>query len=460
MRIAIISPPLGKDGKKSADIQIIAPPVLEYLAILTQKIRPDIQIDLINANKEEFSADTLDADVAAFSALTPYAPWAYKHADIIRKKGIKVIIGGMHVTALPEEGKKHADSIIVGEAESVWQDVLMDAEANKLLPFYYGERLPLDGFIKRDTGLLKSEYRFDSFFTARGCPYRCTFCSVRKFFGDTVRYRPIEDVIRDVAASPKRMLMNLDDNIWGVNINRSIEMYKEMANNAKGKRWFGQADLITVQHKKGDELLKWAKRSGLTTVMVGWESENPGSLEEYNAETKQGKNRIDAIKKIKNYGIDVILFIMVGGRSEGLYDYKRVIDLCDKLSVCAHPVMLMPYPGTELYEQYKNYLIPDIGWDRFDGSTGLFYHDDPEMTPENREVALLWLWKEIFTWQRILKSIAKISLKGFPMAHFNSLMFQWAHQRAFREYTGYVLGDRKEIISGDFDYLKRRLMKL
>lgn len=459
MKLTIISPPFGKGGTKSVGIQVIAPPVLEYLAILAQKIRPDIEIELIDANKEDFDADKINTDIAAFSALTPYAPWVYKQADMIRTRGIKVIIGGMHVTALPEEGKQHADSIVVGEAESVWENILEDAEKNKLLPFYYGERLPLDGFVKRDTGLLKASYRFDSFFTARGCPYRCTFCSVRKFFGDTMRYRPISEVVHDVAASPKNMLMNIDDNIWGININRSIELYKELSENVKGKYWFGQADLITVQHKNGDELLKWTKRSGLTTVMVGWESENTKSMEEYNANTKQGRNRIDAVKKIKGYGIDVVLFIMVGSRSENLDDYKRIVDLCDKLHVCAHPVMLIPYPGTELYEQYKDYLIPNIGWDRFDGSTSLFYHDNPEMTPENREIALLWLWKEIFRWQRILKSISRISLKGFPMAHFNSFMFQWAHQRAFKEYADYVLGDKKEIIAGDFDYLKGQLIK-
>lgn len=456
MKLTIISPPFGKGGTKSDSMQM-APPILEYLAILTQNIRPDIQVELIDANKEDFDVNAIDADVAAFSTLTPQALWVYKMTDAIRKKGVKVIIGGMHVTALPDEGKQHADSIIIGEAESAWKNVLEDAEDNKLLPFYRGERFPLDGFIKRDTGLLKASYRFDSFFTARGCPYKCTFCSVRKFFGDTVRHRPIAEIVHDVATSPKRMLMNIDDNIWGININHSIELYKELARNVKGKWWFGQGDLLTPQHKKGDELLKWANESGLTTVMVGWESDNPASLEVYNAKTKQGKNRVDAIKKIRDYGIDVMMFIMVGSRSEDLDEYKKILGLCDKLNVSAHPVMLTPFPGTELYEQYKKYLIPDTGWDRFDGNTALFYHDDEDMTPSNREMALLWLRENLFIWQRILKSISKISLRGFPMAHFNSLMVQWAHRRAFKEYAEDVLGGKKEVIFGDFDDLKRRL---
>lgn len=430
MRITFITPPFGAKGAKSNSIPM-APPVLEYLATLTLHVRPDTQITLIDANREDFSADFIDADLVIFSSLTPQAPWVYRMADLLRKKGMKVIMGGMHVTVLPEEGKLHADSVVVGEAESVWGRVLEDAEKGRLAPFYYGERLSLEGLPKKVRGLLKSDYRFDSFFTSRGCPYHCTFCSVRRFFGDTVRYRPIRDVVEEISSSPKQVLMNIDDNIWGLDIDRSIELFKEISKGAKGKYWFGQGDLITVQKKKGDELLKWANLSGLTGVMVGWESSNIDSLEEYNAKTKQGKDRIDAIKKIRDYGIDVTLFIIVGGRNDDPSDYEGVLELCDRYALSAHPVMLTPYPGTELYDAYKEYLIEGLDWDDIDGNTALFRHDDPRMTPENRKQATLWLWESLYTWPRILRRIKKISRKGFPGAHINSLMMQWAYKRAF-----------------------------
>lgn len=433
MKLTIISPPFGEKGAKSDSLQM-APPILEYLATLTLKFRPDAQITLVDANREDLDTDSVDADLVAFSSLTPQAPWVYSTADSFRKRGLNVIIGGMHVTAMPEEGKLHADSIVMGEAESVWDKVLEDAKFKRLVPFYKGERLALDGLPKRVRGYLKSDYRFDSFFTTRGCPYHCTFCSVRRFFGDTVRYRPIGEVMDEVASSPNRMLMNIDDNIWGLNIDRSIELFKEMAEKVKGKYWFGQGDLITVQKKKGDELLYWANRSGLTTVMVGWESSNPASMKEFNAKAKQGRERVDAIKKIRDHGIDVMLFIMVGGRNDTLADYEGILELCDRLDVSAHPVMLTPFPGTELYDSYKELMIEGHGWDDFDGNTALFRHDDPAMTPVNREQATLWLREELFTWPRILRRISKISRRGFPMAQVNSFMLQWAHRRAFREY--------------------------
>lgn len=433
MKITIISPPFGEKGAKSDNLQM-APPILEYLVSLTLKERADAEVTLIDANREDFDVESINADLAAFSSLTPQAPWVYRTADLLRKKGIRVVIGGMHVTALPEEGKVHADSIVVGEAESVWGKVLEDAERGSLAPVYHGERLPLNNLPKRVRGYLKSNYRFDSFFTTRGCPYHCSFCSVRRFFGDTVRYRPIKDVVEEVASSPKRMLMNIDDNIWGLNIERSIDLFKEIAESVKGKYWFGQGDLITVQKKKGDELLSWANKSGLTTVMVGWESSNPSSLKEFSAEAKQGKDRVEAIKRIRGHGIDVMLFIMVGGRNDTLADYEGILDLCDRLDVSAHPVMLTPFPGTELYEEYKKYMLDGHDWGDFDGNTALFLHDEPEMSVENREQATLWLREKLFTWPRITRRIAKISRKGFPMAHLNSFMLQWAHRKAFREY--------------------------
>lgn len=130
-----------------------------------------------------------------------------------------------------------------------------------------------------------------------------------------------------------------------------------------------------------------------------------------------------------------MLFIMVGGRKDSMADYESILELCDRLDVSAHPVMLTPFPGTELYEEYREYLFDGLEWDDFDGNTALFSHDDPMMTPENREQAVLWIRESLFTWPRILRRIGKISRNGFPTAHVNSLMLQWAHRRAFREYA-------------------------
>ncbi|MDH4226407.1 MAG: cobalamin-dependent protein [Deltaproteobacteria bacterium] len=434
MKITIISPPFGKRGEKSDNLQM-APPILEYLASFISSIDPSADIELIDANREDVSADRLSANLFMFSSLTPQIPWVYKLSDELRRRGQKTVIGGMHATVLPAEARAHADAIVVGEAEAVLKGILADAASGCLKPVYTGERLELNGLPRRRRGLLKSKYRFDSFFTARGCPYGCTFCSVRKFLGAKVRYRPVEEVVAEVAESPYRMLMNIDDNIWGPDIKRATSLFDELKRSVKGKWWFGQADLATVQHEGGLKMLEAAGRSGLTTVMVGWESNDAMTLGGYDAKTKQGRDRIDALRKIRGSGIDVMLFVMVGARSESFDEFQRVLDICDTLDVAAHPVMLTPFPGTDLYEKYSSYMFRGVSWDDFDGNTALFEHDDKRMTPFNREQAVLWVRRELFTWPRILRRIWKISAKGFPMAHINSLMLQWAHRRAFGEYA-------------------------
>ena len=450
MKITLISPPFGEYVSPSRIMSLtrldeiqkseglpIAPPVLEYLAGLTEQVAPHVEVELIDANRDGLDIDAVDADLVGISVLTPQAPWSYRTADKLRARGKRVVLGGMHVTVLPEEAGAHADAVVIGEAESVWKELLEDAERRSLKKFYEGVQTPLEGLPSPKRGLLKTKYPMGSFFTARGCPFKCKYCSVYRFFGNNIRHRPIDDVIEEVAGSPYRMYWNVDDNIWGAGLERSIELYTELYRELSGtgskKWWIGSGDLTTVQTSKGEELLKWASRSGLTLVMVGWESENAASLAEWNAATKQGRLREDAVKRIKDHGIDVMMFLMVGGRKDTPDDYKRALEVCDRLGVMPHPMQVTPFPGTELYDDYTPYLIPDRGWEYYNGNRAVFTHDDPAMSVENREKALFWLRAEAFSPGRVIKRLLGLGLKGFPMTHVTSAMIQIPMSRAFRE---------------------------
>ncbi len=431
MKLLLVSPPFGEKGQMSKGLPI-APPVLEYLTGLTYQVRPDIEVELIDANKEQFDPEIIDADLVCFTVLTPQAPWVYQMADMLREAGKKVVLGGIHVTALPDEARQHADSIVLGEAENIWKEFLNDAEDNRLKPVYNGEFSELVGLPRPVTNLWNTKYVYGYFQTSRGCPYKCTFCSVHKFFGGKVRMRPINEVVEEVAASKWRLFWGIDDNIWGVNVERSIELYREMGKNVKGKWWFGSSDLKSVEHPRSYELLKCSRKAGLTAVLVGWESNNMTSLEEYKAVTKQGRERRDAIKKIREYGIEVMLFIMVGGRKDIREDFDGILKLCDELKVSAHPVMTTPFPGTELYDAYKPYLIKGLEWDSFDGNHAVFEH--PAMTAEYRENAIIKLRADLFTIPKIFQRIFQISWRGFPMSHITSWMIQYPQARAFKEF--------------------------
>jgi len=394
-----------------------------------------VDIQLIDANKEEFNPDELDADLVGFTVLTPQAPWVYRTADRLRAQGKQVLLGGIHVSALPDEAGLHADALVIGEAEEIWKDLLDDAEGKRLKPVYHGGFPELKGLPRPVTHLWKTNYVYGYFQTSRGCPHRCTFCSVHQFFGGKVRVRPIDEVIGEIAASKRRLFWGIDDNVWGVNMDYTIELYREMGKTLRGKSWFGSGDLVSVDHPRSSELLTNARKAGLTAVLVGWESNNIGSLEEYKATNKQGRQRRDAIRKIRDHGIEVMLFIMIGGRQDRPEDYEGILRLCDELKVSAHPVMTTPFPGTELYETYKPYLIPGHDWDSFDGNHAVFAHDDPRMSVEFREDAIVKLRAELFTLPRILSRIPQISWRGFPMSHITSWMIQFPQGRAFRQFA-------------------------
>jgi radical SAM superfamily enzyme YgiQ (UPF0313 family) len=432
VKLILISPPFGEKGQKSKGLPI-APPVLEYLTGLTYRIKPDVEVELIDANKETFDPGNTDADLFGFTVLTPQAPWVYRMSDRLREQGKQVVLGGIHVTALPDEAQRHADAIVLGEAENIWKDLLGDAEKRKLNPVYEGEFPDLIDLPKPVGDLWNTKYVYGYFQTSRGCPFSCTFCSVHKFFGGKVRMRPIDDVVKEVASSKWKLFWGIDDNIWGVNVKRSIELYEEMSKNIRRKWWFGSGDLTSVQHPRTDELLRNARRGGLTAVLVGWESNNMLSLEEYKAVSKQGRERRDAIKRIRDHGIEVMLFIMVGGRRDTREDFDDIMKLCDELKVSAHPVMTTPFPGTELYVMYKPYLIKGLDWDSYDGNKAVFEH--PTMTTEEREDDIVKLRADLFTIPKILQRMSQVSWKGFPMSHITSWMIQFPQGRAFKEFA-------------------------
>ncbi|HHL40007.1 MAG TPA: B12-binding domain-containing radical SAM protein [Deltaproteobacteria bacterium] len=448
MKLTLISPPFGEAVRSSRLMSMtgldeiqkseglpIAPPVLEYLAGLTGKVAPHVEVELVDANRQDLDVSALDADVVGFTVLTPQAPWVYRRADELRSMGRKVVLGGMHVTVLPREAAAHADAVIIGEAESCWGECLSDAEAGRLKPFYRGVRAGLEDLARPRRGLLATRYPMGSFFTARGCPFKCAYCSVYRFFGNAIRHRPIEDVVAEVAESPYWMFWNVDDNIWGAGMDRSIRLYTELYRELSGMRkwWIGSGDLVSPQHSRGRELLKWARRSGLTLVMVGWETENAASLAEWNALLKQGGRRREAVRMIRDHGIDVMLFIMVGGRRDTPDDFKRALDISDELGCMIHPMMVTPFPGTDLYELYRPYLIAGRGWEYYNGNRAVFEHDDPAMSVENREKALFWLRAEAFSASRIMGRLWELGPRGFPMTHVTSAMIQVPMGRAFRE---------------------------
>lgn len=416
MKVSIIKPPMPFGWTP------VAPPVLEYLGALTKQAEPDAELQLIDGSAAPQAPIEAEGDLAGISILTATAVPGYGIADALRKKGTKVVIGGMHASALPEEAKGHADAVVVGEAESVWPEVLRDARRGSLKPFYYGERLPLTDIPTPLYGQLRGRYRFRAVFTSRGCPYNCTFCSVKQFFGGDIRYRPINDVVRDVEAIPGSLYLNSDESVWSGKLQRAIDLFSALKGGKK--RWLGFGSLGAVESPQGDTLLKAAHESGLITLWVGWDALSDDGLRAYHANGKIGRNREDAIRRIKDHGIDVSLFLMLGGRADTIADFDRTLDVADRLGVSIHPSLVVPYPGTKLYEEYDRVIDKTMGWEYYTGSYAVFDHPLPAMTKDVREEKFYEVSLQLLSLRRLFRHLKEMPFAGFPAAHMVSLMSQ------------------------------------
>jgi len=425
MKLAIIFPPLPFGWAP------IAPPILEYLAALTRRFDPSIEIRLISASATPEAFDTLECDLAAISILTPTAVPGYRIAEKLRLKGIKVVFGGFHASAMPEEAKSYGDAVVIGEAETAWPEVLRDFRSGGMKPFYHGEHLELNDLPTPIYGLLKGKEQFRIVNTSRGCPYNCTFCSVKPFMGADIRFRPIDHVVRDVAAIPEKMYINGDENIWWQGFEqRAIDMFTALK--GSGKKWMGFGSLRPVLTPAGSRMLNAARESGMLTAWVGWDAISDDALTAYKADGKVGVDRERAIRTLKDHGIDVSLFYMLGGREDSLDDFKRSVELCDRLGVSMHPSLLVPYPGTELARQYEPYIYKNLGWEYYTGAYALFEHPDPAMTAEVREENFHRTFLELLSLPRVLKHMVRIPLAGFPHAHIISLMSQLPIRKGVR----------------------------
>lgn len=308
-----------------------------------------------NITHEDYSA--LPApDLVGITAFTSQAERAYAIATEFRKRGSPVVIGGIHATMCPEEASEWVDSIVVGEAESVWHEVIEDTTRGHLKTVYNGTRISLDSMPMARHDLLPTGYQFGSIQTTRGCPLACGFCSVSAFNGRQYRRRPIEDVIREFQSIREKLILVVDDNFIGTSpshIARTKELLRAIIAAKIRKKWIAQA---TINLGDDDELLTLAAKAGCIGVFIGFETTSPEGLKEINKKInlRKSKDIRNSVRRIHKHGIAIVGSFIIGldvdkkGVGSSIAEAAQRYGL-DTINV----VFLTPLPGTSLWEDMR-----------------------------------------------------------------------------------------------------------
>lgn len=441
MKIKLIFPK--KPGDPGA-MGVTVPYVLPHMAAITP---PGHDVSLVNLFKEKLDLSD-QPDLVGISVMTPMAEQAYEIADLCRARGIKVALGGHHVSAMPYEAKRHADAVVVGEAEDTWPALVRDMEAGGLKEFYVAGPLYDNGGFPADRTfhvqgrpalddlplprreLLKDRYFFDSIVTTRGCPYQCRFCGTSRFYGGTVRHRPVERVADEVRRMGRFWLM-ADDDIFGDTAYR-LKLYERLSRLKRFMRWHGAGSLAVLYDRSGDEMLRLARESGLDAVFVGLESAEAETLhgERITPKLRQGdtidfRKTAEGITRIKAHGITALGFFVLGFDTDGRETFDKTLRLCDETGVVPIPFLLMPLPGTPLWDDYESRLLPGLAWGKWDAVHAIYRH--PTLSVREREEMLYRLRRSSYTFGRVVRR-----LRGYtPGTAFFSLMMQMGLRRSF-----------------------------
>lgn len=408
MRVVLIAPaaPSYIWRKKRAAFTI-PPLALPLLAAFTPR---EIELRLVDEAVEDVDLN-LDADLVGLSLMTASAVNGYSLADHFRSRKISVVLGGVHPSMVPEEALQHGDSVVIGEGEHLWPQVLEDAARGNLQRIYQGDSfLSLEALPPPRWDLLRAKRYFipRTIQTSRGCPMGCSFCSVSTFFGRKYRFRPIGQVLDEIRAHNRRLLLFVDDDMAG-NPDYAKELFAALI--PLHKKWIGQSALTIADDP---ELLDLAARSGCIGLLVGFESISPDVLRSIGKKVHLRRRYEESIRKLHARGIHIQGSFIFGFDGDTPDIIRSTVKFAKENRLTGvNYCHLTPFPGTRLFEDLeKEGRIFHHNWSKYDRQNIVF--QPRHFQPQELQDWIFWAYRQTYNlrslWQRRPFSFQHFSL--------------------------------------------------
>ena len=397
MKVLRLIAPANRDSGDAPYKKGLFPPLsLAAVAAVT----PDSwEVEAVDEAVEPHHFDR-SADLVGITAITSVAPRAYEIARQYQARGVPVVMGGMHATALPGEALQHVDAVVAGEAENVWHQVLDDASNGRMKGVYASDKRPCLKdlpFARKDIFDPARYLTVNLVQTSRGCPHACSFCAVSRFFGRSYRVRPVDQVLREVETLGKKLVLFVDDNIAGHRA-RAKELFRQLS----GLRiqWFGQTSLAIA---RDEEMLDLAADSGCVGLFIGFESLSDANLKEMGkAAVNRVEGFLEAIRRIHQRGIGIEGAFIFGLDNDDDSVFRQTVEFAQRARLAlAQFGIITPFPGTPLYESLDSAgRIVDADWSKYTISNAV--STPLKMSRQALEEGFSWAYREFYSYRSML----------------------------------------------------------
>ena len=406
MKIKIIIPQWPKDS--FWDVISFKFPLLgtTLLAALTP---PEHEVSIHDEGIAPLNLDEA-CDLAAITAITPLAPRGYEIAEAYRQRGVKVVMGGIHPTWLPDEAIAHCDAVVIGEADEIWPHVVQDA-ANGTLKRFYQQKDRTDlshlPFPRRDLLPPKGYFFENTIQTTRGCPFDCEFCSVTAIYGGTYRTRPVAEVEQELKTLRRAAayIFFVDDNIVG-DIRYARELFSMLSHYRL--RWVSQGPISIARNEK---MVRLMAQAGCHGLFIGFESLRPENLALMGKKTNQVERYEAGIKRLHDYGIGVHGSFVFGYDYDDPSVFDGFLSFANRTGIDgAFLPLLTPFPGTRIHQRLKQEgRILTEDWSKYDMATVVYRPKG--MTIEQLQQGFWHVNKEFYS----LRSMARRVFNPFAI---------------------------------------------